>query len=106
MLRFVCFLFFSFITSNLFASGSQCTGTVIRVMDHTQQCNGEMAYLTNNSNGKWFCAPTHNGSSIVLAALLSGKKVSSVFDSSTSSTSCDSISVHYIKPVYLHITNE
>ena len=84
-------------------TGTQCSGTVIRVMDHSQQCEGKMAYMIDNSNGKWFCAPSDNGSSIVLAALMSGKIVASVFDSSVSNEACNAISTHYIKPIYLHV---
>ncbi len=85
------------------ATGSQCAGNVIRVMDHSQQCNGKFAYLIDNSNGKWFCTPSNNGGSIVLAALMSGKIVSSVFDDSVSNQACNSLSSHYISPVYLHV---
>jgi hypothetical protein len=103
MKNLLTFLILLFSIQSFAGTGSQCTGKVIRVMDHTQQCEGKMAYLTDNSNGKWFCAPTGNGSSIVLSALMSGKTVASVFDSAVSTQACNTLTAHYIKPVYLLI---
>ena len=60
-----------------------------------------MAYLTDNSNDKWFCTKSEKGGSIVLSALASGKKVKTVLWSTTQS--CDVLDEHYLIPEYLYI---
>lgn len=79
-----------------------CTGNVTLVMEWPDQCGGNLAYFTDNSNGKWFCSLSEKSGSLVLAALASGKKVTSTLLESDAS-SCSTIAAHYLMPRYIII---
>ncbi len=83
-----------------------CTGNVTKVMDYPEMCEGDnMAYKTDNNNDKWFCAISDRSASIVLAALASGKEVTTVFyhTSGGVESTCADLDTSYIKPAYLYI---
>ena len=81
-----------------------CEGNITQVMDHFVNCSGNMAYMTDNSNGKWFCTISATSTSIVLAAFIAGKKVSTRI-LPTSDPSCSQISTHYQTPQYIVMKN-
>ncbi|MBA6233656.1 MULTISPECIES: hypothetical protein [unclassified Colwellia] len=83
-----------------------CKGTVKLVLEWPQQCNGNLAFMLdgNKSNGKYVCTISSKSESMVLSALMSGKSIS--FRVKVSGETCESLSSHYLTPMYLHVFSE
>lgn len=98
-------LFFAFLLVIPFvanASDINCKGLVTWVMDYPERCNGNTAFKTSTSNGKWICPPSEKGNAIVLAALAAGKTLEVYIDSQSGSISCSSLP-HYVGARYIII---
>jgi len=57
-----------------------CEGQVVRVMADNSNCvdasgNLQLAYVLGSVSNKWLCARSNSGSSMVLAAKMSGKNI-------------------------------
>lgn len=77
-------------------AGTSCAGKVTSVMEREGQCNGNLAYITNNV---WFCTISKTSSSIVLAAYAAQKTVETVFSDSVSGVAnCSAMAVHFLTP--------
>jgi len=99
---FICIMLLSM--SN-FAFSLDCKGKVKVILDWPQQCNGNLAFiLDENSNGKYICTASGKSESMVLAALMAGKKISVRLN--VSGETCNTLSSHYLTPTYLHVFAE
>lgn len=84
------------------AADINCKGKVTWVMDYPRQCNGNTAFKTSGSNGKWICPPSDKSNAIVLAALAADKSVEVYIDDKNGSISCSSLP-HYVSARYVII---
>jgi hypothetical protein len=78
-----------------------CIGQVKEVLDWPEQCDGKVAFLLDNSNGKYICTISDKGEAMVLAAVVSGKHVGVRLTSND--TSCEAIASHYLSPLYMSL---
>ncbi|MCH2160074.1 MAG: hypothetical protein MK096_14995 [Oleiphilaceae bacterium] len=85
-----------------FATDINCKGNVTWVMDYPGQCDGNTAFKTSGSNGKWICPASDKGNAIVLTALAAGKTVHVYIDSVNGSFTCGTLP-HYVKARYVII---
>ncbi|WP_063356593.1 hypothetical protein [Pseudoalteromonas luteoviolacea] len=84
------------------AQDINCKGTVTWVMDYPSQCNGNTAFKTSGSNGKWICPPSDKGNAIALAALAAGKSLDVYIDSQNGAINCSALP-HYVQARYIII---
>lgn len=89
-------------TLNAMAAEINCKGKITWVMDYPIKCNGNTAFKTSTSNGKWICPPSEKGNSIVLAALAADKAVEVYIDSQSGSYTCGTLP-HYVNAKYIII---
>ncbi|KZN61377.1 hypothetical protein [Pseudoalteromonas luteoviolacea] len=82
------------------ASDINCGGTVTFVMDYPSYCEGNTAFMTSGSNGKWICPPSDKGNALVLTAIASGKSVQVYINSQNNTLTCSSLS-SYTKARYV-----
>jgi hypothetical protein len=91
-----------FIPTMASAKDINCKGFVTWVMDYPGQCDGNTAFKTSGSNGKWICPPSEKGNAIILAALAADKKLEVYINSQDGAIDCDSLP-HYVDARYIII---
>ncbi|QDO86841.1 hypothetical protein FM037_24575 [Shewanella psychropiezotolerans] len=92
----------AFFSSNLLAADINCNGKVTVVMDYPNTCDGNTAFKTDGSKGKWVCPASDKGNALVLAAVMSGKIVSVYINSQNGALTCANLP-NYVKAKYVII---
>ncbi len=87
-------------SANLLAADINCGGEVTVVMDYPQHCEGNMAFKTEGSAGRWICPASDKSNALILAAVMSNKRVGVYIDSKSGSYNCSSLP-SYIKARYV-----
>lgn len=101
-MKYLIALVLFFTASMVNAADVNCEGTVVFVMDYPTYCNGNTAFMTSGTNGKWVCPPSDKGDAIVLAALAAGKVVQVYIDSQNGAFSCSNLP-NYVTARYVII---
>jgi hypothetical protein len=101
-MKFFIAIFVMLASSLVSAKDINCDGLVTWVMDYPERCDGNTAFKTSGSSGKWVCPPSKNGNAIVLAALASNKEIEVYIDNQNGSISCESLP-HYVSARYIII---
>lgn len=97
----ICLSFFAQTTLADFG----CTGPVRVVMEWPDHCDGRLAYMADANNSKWVCTLSQRSESMVLAAVASGLKLTTVFPDSVNAT-CATLDTHYLSPRYIMVRND
>ena len=85
-----------------YAADINCRGTVTFVMDYPGRCEGNTAFKTSGSGGRWVCPPSDKGNALVLAALAADKALEVYIDDQNGAYNCASLP-SYVKARYIII---
>ncbi|EAQ64037.1 hypothetical protein MED121_20746 [Marinomonas sp. MED121] len=78
-----------------------CKGTVDNVMDYPGKCeNGNMAFRTSATNGKWVCPPSDKGNALILSSYAAQFEIGVYIDDQDGTVSCDTLT-NYTKAKYI-----
>lgn len=85
------------------AADINCRGSVTFVMDYPGRCEGNTAFKTSGTSGKWVCPPSDKGNALVLAALAANKEVEVYIDNQDGAYNCASLP-NYVRARYIIIS--
>jgi hypothetical protein len=87
------------LASQFSLAATSCAGKVTDILDWPEKCNGNIAFKTDTTGAKWICTLSDKSASMILAAAMGEKMVSSRVGLQTEGD-CTSIN-QYTTPEYI-----